>query len=189
MGYKGVHISRTCFPDGLSFTDLVVGLTTTPATLFPIVFPNTRYETCALTMYMYFCAQAASLCHSLLICINRLLTIILKRPTNANVTFKTIMMQILAVWGFCLLFYVIHFLSYARFGETVKQCSTIYLFGDNEFFVFGLMTIPPLVPPQLCTNIIYVYLLMYVRKRLRIDVEEPIDPGAPCRGFLKGIIF
>ena len=46
----------------LSFTDLVVGLTTTPATLFPIVFPNTRYETCALIMYMYFCAQAASLC-------------------------------------------------------------------------------------------------------------------------------
>ena len=22
-----------------------------------------------------------------------------------------------------------------------------------------------------------------------IDIQEPIDPGAPCRGFLKGITF
>ena len=22
-----------------------------------------------------------------------------------------------------------------------------------------------------------------------VDLQEPIDPGAPCRGFLKGIIF
>ena len=25
--------------------------------------------------------------------------------------------------------------------------------------------------------------------KVRIDLQEPIDPGAPCRGFLKGIIF
>ena len=23
----------------------------------------------------------------------------------------------------------------------------------------------------------------------RLDLQEPIDPGAPCRGFLKGITF
>ena len=148
----------------LSFTDLLVGITTAPATLYPIVLRNTRYETCALMIYMYFCAQSATLCHSLLICVNRLMTIIFKRT---NVTFKTIMVEVLAVWGFCLLFFVIHFLVFARFGETVKQCSTHYLFEGNADFIFALLTIPPLVPPQLCTNIIYVYLFMYIRKRLR----------------------
>ena len=151
----------------LSFTDLLVGITTIPGILFPILFQNTRYETCALMIYMYFCAQSATLCHSLLICANRLLAIMTKRIMNANAKITSIWMQVLAVWGFCLLFYVIHFLSFARFGERVEHCSTIYLFGDNEFVAFGLMTIPSLVPPQLCTNIIYVYLFMHIRKRLR----------------------
>ena len=150
----------------LSLTDLLVGITAIPGTLFPIVFQNTKYETCAFIMYMYFFAQSATLCHTLLICVNRLRSI--KRKANVNdSSFIKHLLQILAVWGFCLLFYVIHFLSFARFGETVKHCSTIYLFEGNEFVAFALLTIPPLVPPQLCTNIIYVYLFIYVRKRLR----------------------
>ena len=28
-----------------------------------------------------------------------------------------------------------------------------------------------------------------VRDQTTLDLQEPIDPGAPCRGFLKGIIF
>ena len=150
----------------LSLTDLLVGITAIPGIVFPTVFQNTKYETCAFMIYMYFFAQSATLCHTLLICVNRLRSI--KRKVNINdSTFIKHVMQILAVWGLCLLFYVIHFLSFARFGETVKHCSTIYLFEGNEPVAFALLTIPPLVPPQLCTNIIYVYLFIYVRKRLR----------------------
>ena len=150
----------------LSLTDLLVGITTIPGIFFPILFQNTKYETCALMMYLYIFSQSATICHTLLIGVNRLLAI--KRKTNVEDSFTTIVLQILAVWGCCFLFSGIHLLSFARFGETVERCSSVYLFGDNELVAHGSLTIPLLIPPQLCTNIIYAYLIIFIRRRSRM---------------------
>ena len=153
----------------LCITDMLVGIITIPAALMPMFILFTTYESCAFVVYIYFVAQSATLCHTLLICVNRLLTI--KRKSNVNEsnngTFKSILKQILAVWTGCLLFSSIHFLAFAQFGETVVHCSTVYLFQDNHLVATGLLAIPLLVPPQLCTDFIYVYLFIYVTKRLR----------------------
>ena len=163
----------------LSLTDLLVGIITIPTALVPTA--ALKYESCAILVYMYFLAQSATLCHTLLICVNRLLTI--KRKTsiheNNNKTLKTIFIQIMAVWTGCILFFSIHFLAFARFGETITQCSTIHLFEDNHLVAFGLLTIPLLVSPQLCTNIIYAYLFIHIRQKLRLVSIVQVLPKYP----------
>ena len=154
---------------GLSLTDTLVGIITVPLSLMPKMMPNSKYETCAFLLYLYLLAQSATLFHTLLICVNRLLTIRRRSSVNANTsgTFRTILMQIFAIWGCCLLGFVIHYIAFARFGATVPQCSTTRLFEDNEPLALGLLSYTLLVPPHLCTNIIYVYLFIYIRRQLR----------------------
>ena len=165
----------------LCVTDVLVGIITIPCALMPVMLVNSKYETCAFLIYMFFLAQCATLCHTLLICVNRLLTI--KRKSNVketnNATLKTICMQILAIWVGCLLYFGIHFFAFARFGETVKRCSTLYLFKDNDPVGLGFLTGVPLIPSQLCTNIIYVYLFIYIRKRLRSVGIVQVKPNRP----------
>ena len=164
----------------LCITDMLVGIFTIPGALMPMIILNSKYETCAFLVYMFFLTQSATLGHTLLICVNRLLTIKRKTNVNANnnVTLKTICIQILAVWVGSLMFFGVHFLAFARFGETVKRCSSVYLFRDNHAVASALLTAPLLVPSHLCINIIYVYLLIYIRRRLRsINIVMPNHPN------------
>ena len=162
---NNVNVQLLC----LSLTDMLVGITTIPGALLPLVIHNVRYETCAFLIYMYFVAQVATLFHALLICINRLKTI--RRKANVsesdNETFKTIFRQIMLVWLGSFSYFGIHFLFFARFGETLTQCSTTHLFEDYQPVALGVITIPLLIPTQISINIIYVYLLMYLRKKLK----------------------
>ena len=165
----------------LCITDMLVGIFTIPAALMPMIILNSKYETCAFLVYMFFLTQSATLGHTLLICVNRFLTI--KRKTNVNennnATLKTIFIQILAVWVGCLMFFGVHFLAFARFGVTVKRCSSVYLFRDNFAVASALLTAPLLVPSHLCINIIYVYLLIYIRRRLRSVNIVQVMPSRP----------
>ena len=43
--------------------------------------------------------------------------------------------------------------------------------------------------PSILSTVRYLISAFNYRNELLIDLQEPIDPGAPCRGFLKGIIF
>ena len=155
----------------LSLTDMLVGIMTIPSVfpLTPVRDLFSKYESCAFIIYTYFVAQSATLYHTLIICINRLVAIRRISTVNGitNNTFKTIFIQIVAVWTGCFVFYIIHFLAFARFGETVR-CTSDHLFEDNHLVAFGLLTIPLLVPGHLCINIIYVYLIIHIRQRLGV---------------------
>ena len=84
---------------------------------------------------------------------------------NANL--KIILVQIMAIWFGSLVFMSIPFLVFARFGETVVSCSFYTLLEDNFLVGFGIINITLLWPAHICINIIYVYLFVYLRKRLR----------------------
>ena len=153
----------------LSFTDMLVGVNTIPFIWMLITMHNVKYEACAILFYTYFVAQSATLYHTLLIGVNRLLTI--KRSSvvnaNSNATFKTTLMQILAIWGCCFVGFGIHFMVFARSGTTVTHCSTAHIFDDQEQVALKIMFILIFIPPHVCVNIIYGYLLMFIRKKLR----------------------
>ena len=167
----------------LSITDMLVGINAIPATFLPMMnHLFSTYESCAIMIYMYLIAQAATLCHTLLICVNRLVTIKRKSSTNgsSNESLRIIFMQIMAIWIGCFLFYSIHFLVFARFGETVNRCSIFLLFADNYLVAVVLLTVPLLVPAQLCTNIIYVYLFIHIRQKLRVvDIVQATQKNPP----------
>ena len=59
------------------------------------------------------------------------------------------------------------FLVFARLGETVVPGSLNNLLGDNYSVSVGVINTTLFLPPHICINIIYVYLFMYLRKRLR----------------------
>ena len=163
----------------LSFTDMLVGVITIPVTWMLITMRNVKYEACASFIYMYFVAQSATVFHTLLIGVNRLLTI--KSTTNVNASnnaiFKTTLKQILAIWVCCFLAGCIHFTAFGRFGTTVTRCSTAHMFEDKEQLALGLMFIFTFIPPHVCVNIIYGYLLMYIRKKLRPVGIVKVEPN------------
>ena len=163
----------------LSFTDMLVGVITIPFTWVLITMRNVKYEACASFIYMYFVAQSATLFHTLLIGVNRLLTI--KSTTNVNgsntAIFKRTLKQILAIWVCCFLANGIHFIAFGRFGTTVTRCSTAHIFEDKEQIALGIMFILTIIPPHVCVNIIYGYLLMYIRKKLRSVAVVNVVPN------------
>ena len=169
----------------LSLTDMLVGITTIPGVLKSIPKFYSNYELCAVVLYLYMVAQTATLYHTLLICMHRLLAI--KGKTN-HANFKAVLWQTIVVWFGSLLFYTIHFLTFARFGETgLVQCSFYYLFADDYRLAFGLLSIPSLVPPHICTNIMYVYLLIFIRKKLRVVGVLKVKPNnTPDHAKLRG---
>ena len=172
----------------LSLTDMLVGISVIPGVLLPMTTQFSRYESCAILIYMYNVTQAATLCHTLLICVNRLLTIKRKSYINAstNESLKTIFIQIATVWIGCIVFYSIHFSVFSRFGKPVNQCTLLQLFEGNYLVAIGTLTIPLLVPTQLCTNIIYVHLFIYIRQRLRVVGIVQVQPKhSPDRFRLK----
>ena len=166
---KAIKININIQLLSLSLTDMLVGTCTIPATLTPITNIFSKYETCACLIYMYFVSQCATLYHTLLICIHRLVTI--KRTSNMNdsnnANLKIILVQIMAIWFGSLVFMSIPFLVFARFGETVVSCSFYTLLEDNFLVGLGIINITLLWPAHICINIIYVYLFVYLRKRLR----------------------
>ena len=158
----------------LSLTDMLVGICTTPVFLTPVLSLFSKYETCACIMFMYFVSQGATINHALLICIHRL--IIIRRKSNAHHNNKeklqSVLVQIMLIWFGCVVFYAIPFLVFARFGEEVVPCSLNNVFRDKYFTVTRLMSILFLLP-YICTNILYVYLLVYLRRRLRtVDATQ-----------------
>ena len=163
----------------LSFSDMLVGINTMPVLMLLAESQLSTYESCAAVIYMYLVSQAATLGHALLICINRLVTITKTSGVNQskNESLKTIFVQIVAIWAGCLMYFGIHFLAFARFGDTLNRCSTYHLFR-NKFYAEALLSSPLFVPALLCTNVIYGYLLIHIRRRLRVVGIVHVKPKA-----------
>ena len=67
-----------------------------------------------------------------------------------------------------MLYCSIHLLIFVPFGATVSKCVLVgHLFGDDCHTAARLLIIPLFVPPYLCTNTIYVYLLIFTKRKLR----------------------
>ena len=149
----------------LCLTDMLVGFCTIPVFLAPITSLFSKYEACACIFYMYFVSQGATLYHTLLVCIHRLLT--MRRKSNVNKeSFNTTLVQISLIWIGCFIFYSIPFVAFGQFGGDVVSCSMPALFGQNYSVVTGLGSIL-FILPYCCINILYVYLLVYLKKRWR----------------------
>ena len=96
---KALKINVNVHLLSLSLTDMLVGITTIPTVLTLITNLFSKYETCACVIYMYFVSQCATLYHTLLISIHRLVTI--KRTSNVNdsnnANLKYILLQITTI--------------------------------------------------------------------------------------------
>ena len=171
----------------LSLTDMLVGISMISPLLASIPNLISRSETCSVILYLYFVAQAATLYHTFLICVHRLWVI--RRKSNANhsnqVSLKAFLLQIWAIWVGCLLYCSIHLLAFVPFGTTVSKCNlAAHLFADDNHTALWLLTIPLFAPPYICTNTIYVYLLIFTKRKLRtVDIlhVKPIESSDKIR--------
>ena len=157
----------------LSLTDMLVGISMISPVMASIPNLFSESEPCSVILYLYFVAQAATLYHTFLICVHRLR--IIRRKSNANhsneIFLKAFLLQICAIWIGCLLYCSIHLLAFVPFGTTVSKCALTDLFGDKHHIALRLLIIPLLAPPYICTNTIYVYLLIFTKRKLRtVDV-------------------
>ena len=73
--------------------------------------------------------------------------------------------------------YSVHFLAFAQFGETVNRCSVFHLFEEKYLVAVVLLSVPLPIPTQLCTNIIYVYLFIHIRRKLRVVDIVQLQPN------------
>ena len=162
----------------LSLTDMLVGISMILQVLasIPNLFSNA--ESCAVLLYLYFVAQAATLYHTFLICVHRLRVI--RRTSNARHSNKTSLKmfsaQISAIWIGCLLYCSIHFLIFVPFGKTLRRCALTHLFEAEFHGALGSLTIPMFVPPYLCTNTIYIYLLIFTKRKMRTVHAMQVKP-------------
>ena len=67
---------------------------------------------------------------------------------------------------------------FARFGTTLTRCSTAHIFDEQEKVALGIISILIFSPPQVCVNIIYGYLLIYIRKKLRSVGIVKVTPNS-----------
>ena len=149
----------------LSFTDMNVGLCMIPMflTQSTTLFFNVR--ACAIIIYVYFVSQGATLYHTLLVCIHRLIT--MKQKSNAKQdNFNATLVQISLIWIGCLIFFGIPFPVLIKPSGDVQACSLPVIFGQNYIFATSLWG-ALLILPLSCVNILYVYLLASLRARLK----------------------
>ena len=162
----------------LSLTDMLVGISMISPVLASIPNLFSRSEPCSVILYLYFVAQAATLYHTFLICVHRLLVI--RRKSNANhsnkISLKAFLLQISAIWVGCLLYCSIHLLAFVPLGTTVSKCALAgHLFGDDYHTALRLLTIPLFAPPYICTNTIYVYLLIFTKRKFTKRKLRTVD--------------
>ena len=149
----------------LSFTDMNVGLCMIPMVLTQstTLFSNNR--ACAIIIYVYFVSQGATLYHTLLVCIHRLIK--MKQKSNAKQeNFNATLVQISLIWIGCLIFFGIPFPVLIKPSGDDQACSLSLIFGQNYIFA-ALLWGALLILPFSCVNILYVYLLAYLRARLK----------------------
>ena len=149
----------------LSFTDMHVGLCMIPMFLTQSTALNSNVRACAITIYVYFVSQGATLYHTLLVCIHRLIN--MKQKSNAKQeNFNATLVQISLIWIGCLIFFGIPFPVLIKPSGDVQACSLPVIFGQNYIFATPLWG-ALLILPFSCVNILYVYLLAYLRARLK----------------------
>lgn len=152
----------------LSLTDMLVGLFSIPVTLtFKITGSFPKYEVCASLFYLYISSQGATMNHALVICIHRLITVQRKASRDRSIiklNYKSVYLQILAIWIVCFIIVSIPFLAFGRYGETLVSCSLNSLFEDNYSVAIGVFTFA-LLPPHICLNIVYVYMFVHLKRK------------------------
>ena len=77
-----------------------------------------------------------------------------------------------------MLYCSIHLLIFVPFGTNVSKCVLVgHLFGEDYHTAARLLIIPLFVPPYLCTNTIYVYLLIFTKRKFRTIGVSHVKPN------------
>ena len=146
-----------------SITDILVGIS---AILGSLTYHNitTNIWICSVITYMYLVAQAATLFHAFGICLHRFITVKyrhLHRKKENKGRLKRIMIHVIAIWLLSIVLVAIPFACFARFDQSLNECSANGIFGDNYIKFIAVYNTGMLLP-QVGMNILYICLFRYL---------------------------
>ena len=152
----------------MSVTDVLLGIS-----FIPIIqsFQDVRsfgsYWSCFSVICAYTIAQHATICHALAICVYRLIKIkglTVSSETNQREIVKKLIIQVTVPWTECILFIVSVFMIYGKHDKQIRFCSLNELFEDR-YMDFMIVCLFNTVIPHVTMDVIYVYILLFLRKR------------------------
>lgn len=150
----------------LSFSDVLVGFSSLVVALGyckPKMLKS--YNACSIMFIFYVTSQFASFLHTFCICLHRFITVFFRYKSPRlyqGISKRGILIQVFIVWLVSLLFCMIPFIAFGRWGSSLKSCHLNSLFLDQYNLSISVWNIS-LLAPQIVVNIMYLSIYFKLR--------------------------
>ena len=154
-----------------SITDILVGITAIPGSLTYYITPN--IEVCSVIMCAYFVAQTATLYHAFVICLHRYITVKYRHihtKKKCKGQLKRIITHVIVIWLSSIVLVAIPVACYARFDQSITECSLNGLFKDNYLKFLAVINAVFLLP-QMGMNAVYICLFRYLSAKWKFNTR------------------
>ncbi|KAK3583661.1 hypothetical protein CHS0354_021402 [Potamilus streckersoni] len=161
----------------LSLSDMLVGLSVIPLI---VVFNNIDLLkdkiVCLAVMLLHNMSINATYYHMLGICVQRLNLVRKVTRVNGNKGNMELIAYALLVWVICIVVHVLVGLTTEK-ASSINECSIRELFGDN-YLTFITFIICVYAVPAFLTNILYLVMVIKLRRSMRSVLPTGVPPGA-----------